>query len=53
LKSAASPERPLVITRIDGQPVDESPLAPLLVDAGFRPSRHGYLHRGELVEPPF
>lgn len=52
LKSAASPERPLVITRIDGQPVDESPLAPLLVDAGFRPSRHGYLHRGELVEPP-
>jgi len=52
LVRAASPERPLAIVRIDGQAAEESPLAPLLVRVGFRPSRHGYLHRGEPTERP-
>ncbi len=47
LARAASPERPLAITRIDGSPAGESPLAARLVECGFRPSRHGLLYRGQ------
>jgi ATP-dependent Lhr-like helicase len=33
--------RELVITRVDGQPIAESPLRPALLEAGFRPGYRG------------
>src|SRR5207302_6872209 len=37
--------RALLIARVDGEPVQTSPLAPLLVAAGFSAGHKGYLKR--------
>jgi ATP-dependent Lhr-like helicase len=38
-------QRALLISRVDGEPVQTSPLAPLLVAAGFSAGHKGYLKR--------
>jgi ATP-dependent helicase Lhr and Lhr-like helicase len=38
-------QRALLIARVDGEPVQTSPLAPLLVAAGFSAGHKGYLKR--------
>ncbi|HEX3769212.1 MAG TPA: hypothetical protein VHV30_00035, partial [Polyangiaceae bacterium] len=37
--------RALLITTIDGEPAAKTALGPQLHDAGFRPSREGWLRR--------
>jgi ATP-dependent Lhr-like helicase len=46
----ATSRRPVLIASVDGVPVDESTLAPLLREAGFIPSRHGYIRRVTIAE---
>ena len=46
----ATSRRPVLIASVDGVPVDESTLAPLLREAGFIPSRHGYIRRVTTAE---
>jgi hypothetical protein len=37
--------RAVFVTEVDGRPVGETPMAPVLVEAGFSRGTHGYLKR--------
>ncbi|MEM9660360.1 MAG: hypothetical protein AAF961_18505, partial [Planctomycetota bacterium] len=50
LSELAAPERPIQISRVDGEPIDRWPAAPELQRRGFIATRQGYLHRGQ-AEP--
>lgn len=45
LASLVAPRRPVFLTRVDGRPVADSPLAPHLIAQGFSASSQGFLKR--------